>query len=107
MTFDGLLHWLSVPCGIRALFSRTSPREFLRQVGVNRPVFYSMLARGTQGVAALVGIVLVGYFLDRTTQGYYFTILSFVAFVQLADFGLTYAVMQSASHAAAASAASH
>jgi hypothetical protein len=76
--------------------------ELLTRVGVNRPVLYSMLTRGTQGVAALIGIVLVGHFLDGTTQGYYFTILGFVAFVQLADFGLTYAVMQSASHEAAA-----
>ena len=75
--------------------------EFLSRIGVNRPVLYSMLTRGTQGVAALIGIILVGHFLDRTTQGYYFTILGFVAFVQLADFGLTYAVMQSASHEAA------
>jgi O-antigen/teichoic acid export membrane protein len=74
--------------------------QFLSRVGVTRPVLYSVLARGMQGVAALVGIIMVGHFLDQTTQGYYFTILGFVVFVQLADFGLTYAVMQSASHEA-------
>jgi hypothetical protein len=57
-----------------------------------------MLTRGTQGAAALVSIALVARLFDRATQGYYFTILGFVAFVQLAEFGLTYAVMQSASH---------
>ena len=75
---------------------------FLRRVGVNRPVFFSMLTRGTQGVAALLTILLVARLLDGPTQGYYFTILGFIAFVQLAEFGLTYAVMQSASHEAPA-----
>jgi O-antigen/teichoic acid export membrane protein len=82
--------------------SRESLIELLKRAGVNRPVFYSMLTRGAQAVAALLGLLLVARLLDRTTQGYYFAILGFVAFVQLAEFGLTYAVMQSASHEAAA-----
>src|SRR4029079_10371108 len=61
-----------------------------------------MLTRGAQSVAALLSIVLVARILDRRTQGFYFAILGFIAFVQLAEFGLTYAVMQSASHEAAA-----
>ena len=61
-----------------------------------------MLTRGVQGFATLLSILLVARVLDKATQGYYFAILGFVAFVQLADFGLTYAVMQSASHEAAA-----
>jgi hypothetical protein len=59
---------------------------------------FSMATRGVQSVAALLSIVLVGRFVDRTTQGYYFAFVSFVVFVQLAEFGLGYAVMQSASH---------
>lgn len=81
--------------------SRESLIELLRRVGVNRPVFYSMLTRGAQAAAALVSILLVARILDRPTQGYYFTILGFVTFIQLAEFGLAYAVMQSASHEAA------
>jgi len=60
-----------------------------------------MLTRGAQGVAALLSILLVAQLLDRTTQGYYFTILGFVTFVQIAEFGLAHAVMQNASHEAA------
>ena len=82
--------------------SRASLFELLKRVGVNRPVFYSMLTRGIQGVAALVSILLVARLLDRTTQGYYFTMFGFVAFVQIAEFGLAHAVMQNASHEAAA-----
>jgi len=46
--------------------------------------------------------VFVGRFLTLESQGYYYAILSFVAFVMLGEFGLNYAVMQSASHEAAA-----
>src|SRR3954470_24662278 len=70
----------------------------LRRLGVNRPAFYSIMTRGTQSVTALVTIGFVGRFLTLEGQGYYYTILSFVAFVLLGEFGLSYAVMQSASH---------
>ena len=83
--------------------SRASLIELLRRVGVNRPAFYSLLTRGVQGVAALVSILLLARLLDQTTQGYYFTILGFVTFVQIAEFGLAHAVMQNASHEAASS----
>jgi len=57
-----------------------------------------MATRGIQAVAALVSILLVARYLDRATQGYYYTFLGFAVFVQLSEFGLAYAVMQSASH---------
>jgi O-antigen/teichoic acid export membrane protein len=72
----------------------------LRRHGVDQPVLFSLLARGVQSAGAAVSIVLVARYLSISTQGYYYTILGFVAFVQLADFGLAYAVMQSASHEA-------
>ena len=75
---------------------------FLRKLGVNRAVFYSLLTRGAQSANALVTIGFVGRFLTPVGQGYYYTILSFVAFVLLGEFGLNYAVMQSASHESAA-----
>lgn len=74
----------------------------LRRLGVNRPAFYSLLTRGAQSATALVTIGFVGHFLTPVGQGYYYTILSFVAFVLLGEFGLNYAVMQSASHESAA-----
>ena len=69
--------------------------------GLNRPAFFSLAARGTQSATALVTIVFVGRFLTLDSQGYYYAILSFVALVMLGEFGLNYAVMQSASHEAA------
>ena len=70
----------------------------LRRLGMNRPAFFSLMTRGTQSITALVTIGFVGRFLTPEGQGFYYTILSFVAFVLLGEFGLSYAVMQSASH---------
>ena len=72
--------------------------RLLRRFGVSRTIVFSMATRGAQSLAALVTILLVGRYLDRTGQGYYYAFLGFVAFMQLAEFGLGYAVMQSASH---------
>jgi len=69
---------------------------------LNRPAFFSVATRGVQSTTALITIVFVGRFLTLESQGYYYAILSFVAFVMLGEFGLNYAVMQSASHEAAA-----
>jgi len=76
--------------------------RLLRRSGLNRPAFFSLVTRGVQSTTALVTIVFVGRFLTLESQGYYYAILSFVAFVMLGEFGLNYAVMQSASHEAAA-----
>ena len=75
------------------------------RAGLNRPAVFSVVARGAQSATGLVTIVVVSGFLTLESQGYYYAILSFVAFVMLGEFGLNYAVMQSASHEAAASAA--
>ena len=70
----------------------------LRRLGVTGRRSRSLMTRGTQSVTALVTIGFVGRFLTPEGQGYDYTILSFVAFVLLGEFGLSYAVMQSASH---------
>ena len=75
--------------------------SLVQRSGLNRPAFFSLAARGTQSAPALVTIVFVGRFLTLDSQGYYYAILSFVALVMLGEFGLNYAVMQSASHEAA------
>ena len=77
-------------------------KGLLRRSGLNRPAFFSVATRGVQSTTALITIVFVGRFLTLESQGYYYAILSFVAFVMLGEFGLNYAVMQSASHEAAA-----
>ena len=73
----------------------------LRGLGVNRPAFFALATRGAQSAVAVATIAFVGRFLTPETQGYYYTILSFVTLVLLGEFGVSYAVMQSASHEAA------
>ena len=56
------------------------------------------MARIMSTVIGFTSIILVGVCLDRATQGYYYAILALTAFLPLADFGVSYAAMQSASH---------
>jgi hypothetical protein len=80
--------------------------SLVQRSGLNRPAFFSLATRGAQSATALVTIAFVGRFLTLDSQGYYYAILSFVAFVMLGEFGLNYAVMQSASHETAGTTAS-
>ena len=66
----------------------------------DRAATWSVLTRLVQSVAALATIALVATRLDAGLQGYFYTLLALVAFLPLADFGVSYAMMQSASHQA-------
>ena len=71
---------------------------------MSRPAFLrsdAMLAMGTravQGGALSLSGVLVILQLSATDQGFYFAFISFGILLQLCDFGLSYASLQSASH---------
>jgi hypothetical protein len=66
----------------------------------DRAAAWSVLTRVVQAGAALATIALVAIRLDAGLQGYFYTLLALVAFLPLADFGVSYAMMQSASHQA-------
>lgn len=68
---------------------------------VARPGLTAMLTSACGSLFMVIAAVLVLVFFSSEGQGYFFTFLSFGAFMQLADFGLTYAGMQTASHLAA------
>jgi hypothetical protein len=53
-----------------------------------------------QAVAGLATTALVAFRLDASLQGYFYTFLALVSFLPLADFGVSYATMQTASHQA-------
>lgn len=64
----------------------------------DRAVLYSVMERGWAISANLVTILLVFRFLTPDEQGYFTTFRNFIAFRFVAEFGLTYAAMQIASH---------
>ena len=61
---------------------------------------WSVLTRGVQAASTLACIGLVALRLDREAQGYFYTFLSLVTLFPLAEFGVSYAMMQSATSSA-------
>ena len=58
----------------------------------------AMITRATQGGAMGVAALFVIWHTSPTDQGFYFAFISFGILLQLCDFGLSYAGLQSASH---------
>jgi hypothetical protein len=67
---------------------------------MNRRAILAMASTGSGGVALLAIAWLAARRLTGVELGFFFSFLSFGALVQLADFGLSYAALQSAGHLA-------
>jgi hypothetical protein len=67
---------------------------------VSQEAVYALLARILQGVMMLVVGVTVIWRLSPAEQGYFFSFMSFGALLQMADFGISYAVLHQANHLA-------
>ena len=66
----------------------------------------AVLTRGIQGGVMAAGAAAVIWRMTPVDQGFYFAFISFGIMLQLCDFGLSYATLQSASHMAATGRAS-
>jgi hypothetical protein len=69
-----------------------------QQAGVDRAVSYTLLSRGLQLILAPVSLLLVARFLTPVQQGYYYTFASLLALQIFFELGLSYVVLQFASH---------
>ena len=70
-----------------------------RQVlGIDRVVAYTLFSRGLQLVAGLGSVLLVARFLSPIQQGFQYTFASLVSLQVFFELGLTFIVMQFASH---------
>ena len=70
-----------------------------RQVlGIDRAVAYTLFSRGFQLVAGLGSVLLVARFLSPIQQGFQYTFASLVSLQVFFELGLTFVVMQFASH---------
>ncbi|MGO8672219.1 MAG: lipopolysaccharide biosynthesis protein [Capsulimonadaceae bacterium] len=69
-----------------------------RRIGIDRAVGFTVLARGWQAVSGLVVIVAVAHFLSPSERGYYFTFNSIIALQVVIELGLTFVILQFASH---------
>lgn len=70
-----------------------------RALSFLRPeVAFALMTRGTQALTMLAAAVCVAWRLNLEEQGLFFVFMSLGALLQLCDFGLAYAVLQTASH---------
>ena len=72
--------------------------RFFLWIGVDRAVFFTLLARGWNVGAGLLTIVFVTRFLSPEKQGYYYTFYSLIALQIFVELGLNFAITQFASH---------
>src|SRR5262249_1258679 len=63
-------------------------------------VVLALLTRGVQGLVLAAAAVCVVLYLSPAEQGVFFVYMSLGTLVQLSDFGLSYATLQTASHLA-------
>lgn len=67
-------------------------------IGVDKAILFTLLGRGWSVGAGLVTIFMVTKFLSPELQGYYYTFNSLIALQIFVELGLTYVVIQFASH---------
>lgn len=69
-----------------------------RNVGLNRAISFTLLTRGWSVISGLATVFFIGRFLTPAVQGYYYTFSSVIALQVFVELGLTYAIIQFASH---------
>ncbi len=67
-------------------------------LGIDRAVFYAVLARGWRAIGGLISVLLVAKFLTPETQGYYYTFQSLIALQVFVELGLVVVVVNFTSH---------
>lgn len=70
----------------------------LHFLGVDRAIAYTLIGRGWAMIAGLVTLAMVSKFLSPVDQGYYYTFASILALQIFFDLGLSFVVLQTASH---------
>jgi hypothetical protein len=69
-----------------------------RNLGLDRAIGFTILARFWSGAAGIVTVALIARFLSAPEQGFYYTFGSLVALQIVFELGFSYVIMQVASH---------
>ncbi len=72
--------------------------KFKDRLGINRTIFYTILARGIQAAGGVASIFLIARHLTQVEQGYYYTFGSIVAMQIFFELGLNGIITQFAAH---------
>ncbi len=85
-----------------SLSSRWQPLRTLlaarHRLGLDRAVFFTVLARGWISGSGLITVALIARLLSPAEQGYYYTYASLIALQMVFELGFSQVVMQLASH---------
>jgi O-antigen/teichoic acid export membrane protein len=73
-------------------------KKLLAYMAIDRAIVYTLMGRGWGLFSGVVTLLLVVRFLAPDEQGYYYTFASLVAMQVLFELGMSYVVMQFASH---------
>jgi O-antigen/teichoic acid export membrane protein len=74
-------------------------RNWLRHTaGVDKPIAFTIMARGWASLGGLVTVALIARFLTGAEQGYYYTFGSLVALQIVFELGFSFVILQMASH---------
>jgi hypothetical protein len=69
-----------------------------RTTGLDRAIFYTVCARGWTAAMTLIIIAAIARYLSPAEQGYYYSFSSLVAVQALFELGLSFVILQMASH---------
>src|ERR1035441_10108035 len=67
-------------------------------LGLDRAIFFTVLARFWQAFYGIVNLVLIARFLSPAQQGYYYTFYSIVALQIVFELGFSFVILQLAAH---------
>jgi hypothetical protein len=70
--------------------------------GVDRAIGYTIIAKGSQVLAGPITLILIAYYLSPEEQGFYYTFASVVNLQIFFELGLSFVILQFASHEKAA-----
>jgi len=73
-------------------------KKLLSFLGVDRAISYTLVGRGWGVISGIITLLLVLRFLSPDEQGYYYTFASLLALQIFFELGMSYVVMQFASH---------
>ena len=79
-------------------FRQGSPLRLLQRAGIDRAVGFTILGRGWNALAGLVTLLLMTRFLSPVEQGFYYTFSGFLGATILFELGLSFVILQFASH---------
>lgn len=88
----------TTPVGWLEAQNRRTRQWLHTRLGIDKPIAFTILARGWSSFAGLVTVALIARFLTPAEQGYYYTFGSLVALQIIFELGFSFVILQMASH---------